>query len=114
MSIENQFQQWVSIDNQLKSLNEKIKELRERKNKLTENITTYASNNNLSEKIVKIDNDKLKITNIRTAEPLTFKYIAKTLGEVIKNESQVDLILEHLKNKRQIKTVPEIKRLYNN
>jgi dihydroorotase len=47
-------------------------------------------------------------------EPLTFKYIEKTLGEVIKNESQVKLIMEHLKLKRETKIVSEIKRLYNN
>ena len=43
MSFEGQIQQWVSIDNQLKGLNEKVKELRDKKNVLSENITKYAS-----------------------------------------------------------------------
>ena len=114
MSFENQIQQWVSIDNQLKQINEKTKELRERKNNIEQHITNYASTNNLSHTTVQISDGRLKFTNTNIAEPLTFKYVEKTLGEVIKNESQVKIIMEHLKQKRTIKTVPEIKRFYNN
>jgi hypothetical protein len=114
MSFENQIQQWVSIDNQLKQLNEKVKELRDKRNNLENNITTYASENNLSNATVKISDGRLKFTNSKIPEPLTFKYLERTLGEVIKNESQVNLIMEHLKQKRTIKIVPEIKRFSNN
>jgi len=114
MSFEGQIQQWVSIDNQLKQLNEKSKELREKRNVLEQNITTYANNNNLYNATVQISDGKLKFANTKMPEPLTFKYLEKTLGEVIKNESQVKLIMEHIKQKRNIKVVPEIKRFSNN
>ena len=97
MSFENQIQQWVSLDNQLKQLNEKVKELRDKRNNLENNITSYASENNLSNATVKISDGRLKFTNSKIPEPLTFKYLERTLGEVIKNESQVNLIMEHLK-----------------
>jgi hypothetical protein len=114
MSFESQIQQWVSLDNQLKQLNEKVKDLRDKRNNLEENITSYASENNLSNATVKISDGRLKFTNTKVQEPLTFKYLEKTLGEVIKNESQVKLIMEHLKQKRAVKIVPEIKRFSNN
>jgi seryl-tRNA synthetase len=114
MNFENQISQWVSLDNQLKKLNEQTKELREKRNTLTENITKYASNNNLSNATVKISDGRLKFANTRVPEPLTFKYLERSLGEVIKNESQVTLIMNHLKEKRNIKTVTEIKRFSNN
>ena len=114
MNFESQIQQWVSIDNQIKQLNEKTKELREKKNTLEQNITSYASSNNLSSSTIQISDGKLKFQNTRIPEPLTFKYLEKTLGEVIKNESQVKLIMEHLKQKRAVKIVPEIKRFSNN
>lgn len=113
MSFENQIQQWVLLDNQLKQLNEKVKELREKRNNLEQNITTYASENNLSNATINITNGKLKFTNSKIPEPLTFKYLEKTLGGVIKNESQVNQIIEHLKQKRAIKIIPEIKRVSN-
>jgi hypothetical protein len=114
MSFENQIQQWVSVDNQLKQLNEKVKEMREKRNVLEQNITNYASSNNLSNATIKIGDGRLKFINTRVPEPITFKYLEKTLGEVIKNESQVQLIMEHIKQKRNIKIIPEIKRFSNN
>ena len=114
MSFENQIQQWLSIDNQLKIVNEKAKELREKRNTLTENITNYAQNNNMYNSTIQISDGKLKFANTKVSSPLTFKYLEKTLGEVIKNESQVKTIIEHLKQKREVKNVSEIKRFSNN
>jgi hypothetical protein len=113
MSFENQIQQWVSIDNELKILNEKVKSLRDKRNYLEENITNYATIHNMSESPIKISDGKLKITNTRVAEPLTFKYLEASLGEIIKNDSQVKMIMNHIKQKRNIKLVPEIKRYYS-
>ena len=114
MSFEGQIQQWVQIDNQLKQINEKAKDLREKRNTLEQNITTYAASNNLTNSTVQISDGKLKFANTKVQEPLTFKYLEKTLNEVIKNESQVKLIMEHIRQKREIKIVPEIKRFSNN
>jgi len=114
MSFEGQIQQWVQLDNQIKQLNEKIKEIRDKRNTLEQNIVNYASTNNLSNSTVKISDGRLRFTNTRIPEPLTFKYLEKTLSEVIKNESQISLIMEHIKQKRSVKIVPEIKRFSNN
>ena len=114
MSFEGQIQQWVQIDNQLKQINEKAKDLREKRNTLEQNITTYAASNNLTNSTVQISDGKLKFANTKVQEPLTFKYLEKTLNDVIKNESQVKLIIEHIRQKREIKIVPEIKRFSNN
>ena len=114
MNFENQIQQWVSLDNQIKQINEKTKELRDKRNSLELNITNYASTNNLSGSVINISDGKLKIGSSRVPEPLTFKYLEKTLGEVIKNENQVKVIMEHIKQKRAVKIIPEIKRFSNN
>jgi|UniRef100_A0A6C0ARE9 uncharacterized phage infection (PIP) family protein YhgE len=114
MSFEGQIQQWVQLDNQIKQLNEKIREIRDKRNTLEQNIVNYASTNNLSNSTVKISDGRLRFTNTRIPEPLTFKYLEKTLSEVIKNESQITLIMEHIKQKRAVKIVPEIKRFSNN
>ena len=60
MSFESYIQHWVSLDNQLKRLSEQTKEIREKRNKLEENITNYASSNNLSDKTIQI----LRITSL--------------------------------------------------
>lgn len=114
MSIETKLQQWVQLDNQLKKLNEQAKQLREQRNSLETNITNYVKINNIPENTIKINSDKLRVVDTKVTEPLTFKYLEKTLGEIIKNESQVQLIMEHIKLKRTVKIVPEIKRFSNN
>jgi hypothetical protein len=114
MSFENKIQQWVQLDNQLKKLNEQVKQLREQRNSLETNLTTYAKSNNMADTTIKVNSDKLKFVDTKVPEPLTFKYLEKTLGEIIKNESQVQLIMEHLKQKRAVKVIPEIKRFSNN
>ena len=110
---EKKFAQ-VSIDNQLKLYNDKIREVREKRGDITETIMEHASNNNLLKSVIQISDGKLKITETKVQEPLTFKYLEKSLGEVIKNESQVKQILEYLKTKREYKFVPEIKRFSAN
>ena len=114
MSFEKQVQDWVSIDNQLKILNDKAKELREKRNSLTTNLSKYAENNNLANSAIQISDGKLKFVNTKVTEPLTFKYLEKTLAEIIKSETQVKQIIEHIKVKRETKIVPEIKRFNNN
>ena len=114
MSFENKIQQWVQLDNQVKKLNEQIKQLRDQRNSLETNLTTYVKTNNMSDKTINFNNDKLKFVDTKVPEPLTFKYLEKTLGEIIKNDSQVKLIMEHIKQKRTFKVVPEIKRFSSN
>ena len=114
MSFESRIQQWVSVDNQLKKINEQTKELRDKRNELEQNITAYAQSNNLSNATVKIGDGRLKFANTRVPEPLTFKYLEKTLRSVINNETQVNLIMDQIKQNRNIKIVPEIKRFSTN
>lgn len=114
MSFENKIQQWIQLDNQLKKLNEQVKQLREQRNSLESNLTTYAKFNNMVDTTIKVNSDKIKFVDTKVPEPLTFKYLEKTLGGIIKNESQVQLIMEHIKQKRAVKVFPEIKRFSNN
>jgi hypothetical protein len=114
MSFEQQIQQWVSIDNKIRILNDQIKELREKKMKLSDNLNDYAKENSLSNATIQISDGKLKFASTKVQSPLTFKYLEKSLGEIIKNENQVKQIVEYIKNKREVKVVPEIKRFSNN
>jgi len=114
MSFEQNIQHWVSIDNQIRLLNDKIHELREKKSRLGENITNHVEQNNLRNATVQISDGKLRFVNTKVSSPLTFKYVEKSLGEVIKNQTQVKQIVEYLKDKREVKVVQEIKRISNN
>lgn len=112
--LQYQIQNWIQLDNQLKKLNEQIKIVREQKNFLENNITNCAKNNNMTQTVFRFGNDKIRLIDTKTPEPLTFKYLEKSLGEIIKNETQVKHIIEYIKQKRTMKTVSELKRFSNN
>ena len=114
MSFEQQVQQWVTIDNQMKLLNDRMKELRDKKNTLSDNINEHIENSNLSNSSVKLSDGQLKFVKVKDTQQLTFKYLETCLREIIKNEEQVTKIVDYVKNKREVKYVPEIKRLYTN
>jgi len=113
-SFEQHVQQWVSVDNQIRVLTEKLHELRDNKNNIGEQLTSYIDSNNLKNATIQISDGKIKFVTTKVTAPLTFKYVEKTLGEVIKNEKQVQQIVNYLKQKRETKLVPEIKRISNN
>ena len=114
MNFEQNIKQWVSIDNKMKQLTDELKELRDRKNNLNDTIFSHVESSNLSNSAIQISDGKIKFIQSKETQQLTFKYLESCLHEIIKNEEQVNKIVEYIKNKREIKYVPEIKRLYNN
>ena len=113
MNFEQQIQQWVAIDNQMKIIGDKMKELRDKKHTISEQLNTHIETTDLSATSFKITDGQLKFTKVKETQQLTFKYLETCLSEIIKNEEQVSKIIEYIKNKREVKLVPEIKRFYN-
>lgn len=112
LSFNQKIQEWVSLDNQIKQMNENIRALRDKRNTLEKYIMEDAENNKCKNSIIRITDGSLKFVNTRVPEPVTFKYLERTMSEIIKNEPQVKRIIEHIKDKRNIKIVSEIKRFY--
>jgi hypothetical protein len=114
MSFQQNIQQWVNIDNQIKNITETLKGLREQKNSISNQINEHIETNQLSNVSVKIGDGQLRFVKVKETQQLTFKYLETCLSEIIKNEDQVKQIVEYIKNKREVKYVSEIKRFYNN
>jgi hypothetical protein len=114
MSLEENIKKWVSFDNQLKTLNEKTKELREIKNSTEQQILDYIETKKMNNATVNISDGKLKFVSTKQTAPLTLKYVEECLSNCIKNEEQVTTIMNHIKESREVKYVSDIKRTYNN
>ena len=104
MSFEQEINDWLTIDNEIKRLLEYINKLKEKKIILHDKLISYAKYNK---------SDKIKYILTNTFQPLTFIYINKCLGEIIKNEAQVKQIINYIKQKREIQVIEDIKRIYN-
>lgn len=112
-SFEDKIRNWVQIDNQLKTLNDQTRELRERKTQLTRNIHNYTQSNNLANSTVNISDGRLRFGTMQTQQALTFRFLEQCLSEIIPNQESVQQILSHIKNKREVKSTPDIKRYYS-
>ena len=112
MSFEERIQKWVSIDDQIRLHNEKLKELRSKRNEITETVTCYLEENNLEKARIEITGGTLGFIQNRVVPPLSLRYVEKCLGEVIANPEQVTQIMDYIKSKREIKYTPDLKRVY--
>jgi len=110
MSFEENIKKWVALDNQLKTLNEKTKQLRDDKNNLEEGIMTYVETNKLSNATVNISDGKLRFVSSKQTAPLTLKYVEDCLSKCIGNEDRVTQIMKVIKESREVKYSADIKR----
>lgn len=95
-------QRWVLVDTQLKKITEKTKEFREYRSRLSTDICEYITANNHDETKIEITNGEIKMVDKKDYSPLTFEYIETTLGKIIKDKSQVEYIIQTLKENRKI------------
>tara|TARA_Y100001970_G_C13953140_1_gene709273 strand:- start:415 stop:783 length:369 start_codon:yes stop_codon:yes gene_type:complete len=100
---------YVTIDDNLKLINEKTKLLKEKKSQLSKTICSYVEDNNIN-KNIKISDGILKISERKDYTPLSYGYIEDCLAEIIHDENKVTYIIDYLKENREIKTSLEIKR----
>ena len=112
-NLEKSIQRWVELDNELKLLNEQVKELRTRKNDTEDKIIDYVNEHDMNNNVVNISDGKLKFCETKQTMPITLGFLEKCLSDIISNQNQVKQIMEYIKGKREHKVVPEIKRYYN-
>lgn len=109
--IEN-VQKWVTIDSQLKIVNEKTKQMREMKSILNAEICNYMNTNNISRNSITISDGELRIHEKKEYSSMTFGYVERCLAELINNQTQVDYIMQYLKDNRETTISNEVKRIY--
>ena len=111
-SFEENIKQWVSLDNETKILNERLKELRNKKTVLLNNINYYVETQNLENAVVNISDGQLKFVKTNTTQGLTLGFLEDCLMDVFKNKEQTEKVMEYIKSKREIKTNSDIRRFY--
>jgi hypothetical protein len=114
MSFEENIKKWVALDNQLKTLTDKTKQVREDKNSLEKGIMTYVETNNLANATVNISDGKLRFISAKQTAPLTLKHVEDSLRKCIGNENQVIQIMKFIKDTREVKYSADIKRYASN
>jgi len=113
MSLEDSIRKWVSVDNQMKVHKDQVNALREERKSITNKILNFAEDNDLDNTTIRITDGKLRIQNIRTTAPLTLKFLHTCLSECFSDEKKVEMLLDYIKSKREIRYSHDIKRYYD-
>lgn len=98
-SIQTYMEKWIAVENQLTVLQEKTKTMREWKKKLSDKITEYMQENNISSKI--LDHGEWKLQERTEYSTLSFTYVEDCLRDLIPEEDQVDFVMDYLRDHRE-------------
>ena len=112
-SFKDDISQWVLLDTQLKTVNEKVKKMREKKQEAAARICQYMVKNDYKNKIKIKDGEHLaeiKMYDKKEYSSLTFGYIETCLKKIIHDEEQVDYVIEFLKSNREVTSSLDIRR----
>ena len=112
-SFEENIKKWVSLDNETKVLNERLKEIRHKKNTVLHNINNYVETQSLENAVVNISDGQLKFVKTNSTQNLTLGFLEECLFDVFKNREQTEKVMEFIKSRRETKTNSEIRRFYN-
>ena len=109
--LQTDIKQFVSIDDELKQLQEKTKLLRERKRELNSSIIEDISkkHSNIDKLKINLDNRSIKFSNITHYQPLSMTYIQECLEKCIDEDENVEYIIDLIKTSRKKQVHREIK-----
>ena len=108
-SFKNKIKQWVTLDNEIKLLSDRIKEIKDERQEVNQDILFYVESNNLKTSTIQLSDGCLKFINNKTYTPLTFSFLEQCMKDIIP-ENEVEHIIQHIKHKRCIQNSTCIKR----
>ena len=111
--LQDEIKNWVSKDNEIKLLNERIQELRKNRDVYSNNILTYVETNNMYNSKVKISDSTLQFTSVKQQQTLTYKFLEICAQEYFLNSDKASEFIEFVKSKRESKMLNIIKRDYD-
>ena len=101
--------EWLSLDDDIKTLNSHIKERKKRKNDLTPEILDFMNKHKIED--MNSEGHKLKYAESKVKKPINKDYIQKQLTNFLKNTKQADDATEFLLNNRETTTKIRLKRI---
>ena len=103
MNFNDSIIEWVKIDNVQREYLDKLKELREKKNKLSDSLVNHIQENDMETNVFKITSldTNVQMTRTNVQESLTFKLIEECLFEYLNDQSKTNDIINLIKNRRK-------------
>ena len=104
---------WVDYDNQIKSKNNEMKELRSKKNIMESSIVDHIKENNLQDIVFNISSmdTQLSMNTTSVKETISYKFLENTLLKYYDNDyNKADDVITFIKNNRTSSDKVSLKR----
>ena len=102
---------WLEIDDEIRSIRSKTKDLTKEKKQYEESILSFLEN--VGEKELNVKDGKLRRNVSKTKAPLNKASIQKALTEIVKDKSKADSMTDHIINSRPVVERVNLKRTKN-
>ena len=110
---KNTIKNFVGIDDQIRTLQNQIKELKRQKTQFSKNIVTYMSQNNLENTNINISDGKLKVVQSKRQVGVNKPYAVKVLTEYFQNSEEATKVASLIFDNREYKFTKTLKRTVN-
>ena len=108
---KNKVLKWLSIDDQIREMRAKSKELTVQKKEHEEYILSFLEK--VGEKELAVSDGKLRRNVSKTKKPLSKEWIQKSLTELIKDKTKAVTMTDHIINNRETVERVNLKRTKN-
>ena len=108
---KNKVLKWLSIDDEIREMRAKSKELTVKKKEHEEYILNFLEK--VGEKELAVSDGKLRRNVSKTKKPLSKEWIQKSLTELIKDKTKATTMTEHIINNRETVERVNLKRTKN-
>ena len=108
----NNIKEWVQLDIEMKKYQKLIREIRKRKNDLTNGLLDTMKRNDIE--VVDIKDGKLIYSQYKVKAPLSKKHLVNSLSQLFQNEPEkIELVTNHIMDTREVKIKENIRRKEN-
>jgi len=107
----NNVKKWLAIDDEIRAIRKKSKELTKEKKDFEDNILNHLEE--VKEKEFNVPDGKLRRNIYKSKAPLSKDSIQSALNEIIKDKTQVSTMTEHIIKSRKIVERVNLKRTKN-
>ena len=106
--VEN-VKKWVALENELKSVNETARTLRESKQAVAAEICSFMKTRDGPNRTILVSDGELRVYDKKEYSTLSYGYLEKCLSSIIPEKTHVEYIMKYVKENREITTTTEIR-----
>lgn len=108
--LQNLVKQYMEYDNTYNELNQQLKDIKENKNIIENQIIEIIKDKNYNNIKIETSDSIIKFNDNITTSGLTFRYLEECLNLLIKDKNKIKEYIDFIKNNRTSKSEINIKR----